>query len=414
MIRLITNNGNHKIAETFATVTNRFQNNEHQQLSGSEGSRNDRHRFQQGLPYYFDASFPPIDHDNHHLLLLKPLFDPQVWQAKNPSLVFDYSNTTASEGSFNVLPIQQQPQSPETDIIPNILVASLPSLEDHEGQLALELTHEAADSIDAQIIVLLVPPPKSSFWQFDWKQQLADLLRVDRTTKDFDYVVVEPSQTHAFQELLLENGGILLDEFTIRMDDSTTSYNNNNNSRFAILNPLVCFGLPIFFWFLWGRWLGKMADSYLPQSAAILQYNFSSQDVGPPQVLPIHNNDEEPPCCAICLEDMTPGTTKVCVLPCRHYFHPHCMDEWLSHASASHFHRGLQQITSCCWCPLCKYDLTQHCLEQQQRRREASAAAPQSLQPGTQAVEVEWSIPTRHHGRVLARRRSGEIHALPV
>ncbi|CAB9505202.1 RING [Seminavis robusta] len=136
------------------------------------------------------------------------------------------------------------------------------------------------------------------------------------------------------------------------------------------LKYFLCMALPILLWFLWVQRLSMMADSYNAQPAPIPD-PFTSKDVGPPQVLgTCTDDDEEPHCCAICLDDMEPGT-KVCALPCHHYFHPQCMDKWLAR-DASYNNRGLilqPKPDSCCWCPMCKYDLTRHC---QQHRRQAA------------------------------------------
>ena len=46
------------------------------------------------------------------------------------------------------------------------------------------------------------------------------------------------------------------------------------------------------------------------------------------------------PTCAICLDDFVPGSTTVKELPCRHIYHPECIDEFLRAHS--------------CLCPVCK------------------------------------------------------------
>jgi len=70
--------------------------------------------------------------------------------------------------------------------------------------------------------------------------------------------------------------------------------------------------------------------------------DFSSQSTGLSQTaiarLPVSSLEDKVGCCAICLEDMLTGVL-VKTLPCSHYFHPGCIDNWLvSRAN----------------CPLCK------------------------------------------------------------
>jgi hypothetical protein len=64
-------------------------------------------------------------------------------------------------------------------------------------------------------------------------------------------------------------------------------------------------------------------------------------------------------CCSICLEAMPIGTT-VSILPCRHSFHPICIDHWFLNTA-----QARQQYS----CPLCKMDLVPHFQERLSARR---------------------------------------------
>jgi len=61
---------------------------------------------------------------------------------------------------------------------------------------------------------------------------------------------------------------------------------------------------------------------------------------------PMPSSDENPtakydqPCCTICLEDFVVDATQVRELPCKHIFHPNCIDDYLQKQSSL--------------CPLCK------------------------------------------------------------
>ena len=104
---------------------------------------------------------------------------------------------------------------------------------------------------------------------------------------------------------------------------------------------------------------------------------FTSEDLGRGEITQESSNDNKstilatPDCCAICLDAMQPVCT-VCVLPCRHMFHPACVDELLRerHASSSinHENETTNRRTMCC--PLCKFDLHEYF----QERREAQTA----------------------------------------
>ena len=55
--------------------------------------------------------------------------------------------------------------------------------------------------------------------------------------------------------------------------------------------------------------------------------------------------------CAVCLEDIQPGTSELIVLPCKHRFHTDCIVPWLTERQAK--------------CPLCKFDVLEHVGQQE-------------------------------------------------
>lgn len=59
--------------------------------------------------------------------------------------------------------------------------------------------------------------------------------------------------------------------------------------------------------------------------------------------------------CAICLDKMSVGAT-VKIFPCRHFFHEECIASWFVRSKHT--------------CPLCKFDLRRHLLEQDKARRD--------------------------------------------
>ncbi|KAI8991843.1 hypothetical protein BDF20DRAFT_909568 [Mycotypha africana] len=72
-----------------------------------------------------------------------------------------------------------------------------------------------------------------------------------------------------------------------------------------------------------------------------LEEYFPSENLDDEKLLNLNNSSNEPLLCVVCLENLTIGS-KIRTLPCKHIYHCHCIDPWLT--------------TKCAECPLCKYD----------------------------------------------------------
>jgi len=70
-------------------------------------------------------------------------------------------------------------------------------------------------------------------------------------------------------------------------------------------------------------------------------------------------------CCAICLGIMPKGTT-VSILPCRHTFHPRCIDELLRQPVTTNNNNNNFYNSKQWCCPLCQFDLHQYFEERHQ------------------------------------------------
>ncbi|KAJ3362837.1 E3 ubiquitin-protein ligase rnf13 [Allomyces javanicus] len=82
--------------------------------------------------------------------------------------------------------------------------------------------------------------------------------------------------------------------------------------------------------------------------------------------------------CAICLDDLVPHTT-VRILPCRHAFHPLCIDPWLTTRSAQ--------------CPLCKTDVRVGMVRDEDWRRWWAWARPEVVARETRAAPSRMYTP---------------------
>lgn len=130
-------------------------------------------------------------------------------------------------------------------------------------------------------------------------------------------------------------------EITVQIDDS---------SIMKGADLVIQATLYILFLALALRWLIKsdiMEETFQQQQ---VKPRFSVEDLGEGIICEGPHSHE----CAICLEDMPPGT-KVRILPCRHSFHEDCIVSWLN--EGKHI------------CPLCKFDLSQHFEEQREARK---------------------------------------------
>ncbi|RPA72530.1 hypothetical protein BJ508DRAFT_367212 [Ascobolus immersus RN42] len=86
----------------------------------------------------------------------------------------------------------------------------------------------------------------------------------------------------------------------------------------------------------------RSASSTTTSSASSSSSLSHHHHIPPKPPLPPGPQNPHQPSCAICLDDFT-ALTLIRLLPCRHYFHPPCIDNFL--------------LNSSCVCPVCKHNL---------------------------------------------------------
>ncbi|CAB9498530.1 RING finger domain protein [Seminavis robusta] len=302
----------------------------------------------------------------------------------------------ASDDDYAWLFDQQQPHQRW----PHILVAAL-SFHDNDSDTLQNIT-QAAASIQAQIIVLVLQQePNNNYnlvktlqmrFLFWWNQKvplLEKYLHDDPNNNQFFFVVIPPRVQQDFMGTLQR--GI----YDFSLDDVSSVQGQ------YLISCILFYGIMIAIVFKWvsrGDVQQSTADNDNNKEQHDFQLlQFTSDDLGKGE---IQNSSEDPDQCAICLEVMPTGTN-VCVLPCRHAFHPVCVDRWLQQqrqppeAEEEGTWDGTAENGRYA-CPLCKFDLRPHFLEYR--------AAQQEL-PSRSSIRALLVTALRHHRQQSHQRQ---------
>jgi RING-like zinc finger len=275
----------------------------------------------------------------------------------------------------------------------------------------------AAKSIQAEFIFLVLqdaPPPHNSIkatFLFWWTQTLPPL---DQYLNNNSHVYTERMPQPFFVVLPSLAQDEFLSEFFFVFNDATIVKGRDLTSKVIIYAFLfICFAR----WASKGHTINTTEPSQPRTEDAQHEFQllpFTSDDLGRGE---IQNDDHhEPDRCAICLEHMPTGTS-VCVLPCRHAFHPPCVDNWLAQQQTQRKHRntseegtwdGTSNTCSGYSCPLCNFDLRQHLLEHRAAKQELPEM-PKASHIGV-LLEAAWKrrSGSRQHQQVLLEQSRGE------
>jgi Ring finger domain len=298
---------------------------------------------------------------------------------------------------------------------PNLLVAPFCYYDTQETLLNITL---AAKSIQAQFIFLVLqgehPPhnPLHASYLFWWNQKLPQLDQyLSSNTHAYEkerftpfFMIIPFWENHAFLSKLPSVLG--MDEFSF--DGVSAIKGSDLMARIVVYAILV-------FWI--SRWVckGHTNEVRRPPSPRT-DHNaqkpfrlkpFTSEDLGRGEIQSASSGEAD--CCAICLESMPTGTS-VCVLPCRHAFHPLCMDSWLGSQELTW--GGLNNTSSSYCCPLCKFDLRQHIVEHRAARQELSEMPqPTSMVVGLVRAWKCWGCAGQQQHLLLvhSQREGGDL-----
>jgi RING-like zinc finger len=301
-------------------------------------------------------------------------------------------------------------------LLPKVLVATFSYYGTQQDLIDIAL---AAKSIQAQFILLVLQdelPPHSfskAAFLFWWNRKLPQLdqylnnnshVYTERMLKPFFIILPSSVQADFLNEYRRFWG---MHDFVF--DDATITKGSDVIPKvviYAILFVSLC------------RWAFKGNTTSHPRTEdtqpSFQLLPFTSDDLGRGVIQ--HCDGSGPDHCAICLEAMPTGTS-VCVLPCRHAFHPTCVDNWLvqlqtrrqRHSSSEEgTWDGTNNTGTACCCPLCNFDLRQHLLEHRAARQELPKI-PQATRIRV-LLETAWKrrSTSLQHRQVLLEQSRGE------
>jgi Ring finger domain len=294
---------------------------------------------------------------------------------------------------------------------PKVLVASFCYYGTQQGLMNITL---AAKSIQADFILLVIQDelPRHTYGKaaflFWWNQKLPQLdhylsnsthANENGVSEPF-FVVIPPWFNDDFrsklQPFLGTDDGFSFDDISfIKGSDLMAKI-----FMYAIL--AFCVGR----WICKGHTHGAIRHSHRQTDDTQHPFHlipFTSEDLGRGEIQ--SPTSDSPDCCVICLEAMPSGTS-VCVLPCRHAFHPPCIDGWL--LSNEFTWGGTSNTSSGYYCPLCKFDLRQHLIEHRAAREELSKMVQASSILVRLDMACKWLGSTRHQQQVLLEQSQGD------
>ena len=292
---------------------------------------------------------------------------------------------------------------------PKILITPF-SFDDSEPRL-MNITL-AAKSIEAKFILLVLQNEvsPSSFMHdaffFWWNHKLPQLDQYlgsnTFVNESRPFFLVVPSWVqHDFLHKLLDGSDVLTFD-----DVSFISGSNLMTRAIVFLFLLAC----IVRWVCNGHTRDTTRSRAVNPNHMYVSQPYTSEDLGRGEIQ--YSAWTVPDCCAICLEEMPTGTN-VCVLPCRHVFHPRCVDSWLESFQVPWNGTPRSTLINGCFCPLCKFDLQPHLVEHRAAKQQLPIMIPQAAST-SMILEKSWKwwgISRRQQQRLLEQslRGSGDL-----